>query len=87
MSEPRSVPVYVVMLHHWKYSDGPFDGENRPVTAFRDRAAAERECERLTAEAEADIERAMRSNGYSEFDEASWKYLVAELRLPVPAEG
>ena len=87
MSELRSVPVYVVMLHHWKYSDGPFDGENRPVAAFRDRAAAERECERLTAAAEADIARAMRSNDYSEFDEASWKYLVAELRLPVPAEG
>ena len=87
MSEPRSVPVYVVMLHHWKYSDGPFDGENRPMVAFRDRTAAERQCERLTDEAEADIDRAMRSNRSSEFDEASWKYDVAELSLPASAVG
>ena len=54
--------------------------------AIRDRAAAERECHRLTAEAKADIRRAMSTNGYSEFDEADWKYEVVELCLPAAPE-
>lgn len=82
MTDTVHEPVFVVMLYHWRYNDGPYEGENLPVTAFRDQAAAERERDRLVAEAEADVNRARRTNGYSEFDEADWKYVVVELSLP-----